>query len=310
MAFEHVPVMIAEVLEALKLGDEALVVDGTLGLGGYSEVFLRERPGWKVIGVDQDDQARALAIQRLAPWGNRFTAAAGNFRDLSSICRSLGYEQVDAVILDLGVSNLQITEGVRGFSFREEGPLDMRMNPASKLTAAEILNHWSQKELTRIFQDFGEERFARAIARKIVSRRDEAPLERTGELVEVIRSALPAAVMRKSQGHPARRVFQALRIVVNDELGALSDGLEEAKKLLALEGRLVVVTYHSLEDRMVKRAMKQWSEELLGELEPRRGRVPSEEEVARNPKSRSARLRGFIRRNTERNSGREGPWRH
>ncbi len=311
MEFEHIPVLLGRVLEAMPLKEGAVVVDGTLGLGGYSKAFLKSDSSWQVIGIDRDEKAREIARERLAQYGERFRILAGNFRDMKSLCLAAGVPLADCVVLDLGVSNMQLVDGERGFSFREDGPLDMRMDrEKAGPTAADLVNGLSREALTDIFRKYGEERFAWKIAGEIVAMREKRPFKTTGQLVEALRKALPAPVMRKMTGHPARKVFQALRIAVNDELGALEQGLREAFELLAEDGRLLVVTYHSLEDRIVKHQMRQWSDEGLGIMEPRRGIVPDDEEIQRNPKSRSARLRGFHKKNLPTSKeGKMGPWR-
>lgn len=311
MEFEHVPVLLAKVLDYMPQRSDAVIVDGTLGLGGYAEAFLRHAPDWRVFGIDRDEKAREIASERLAPYSTRFQPLAGDFRDMRTLCAGVGIFAVDAVVLDLGVSNMQLVDGARGFSFREDGPLDMRMDAESGArSAADLVNTLSREELSAIFQKYGEERFAWSIAGEIVKERARSPIKTTAGLVEVIRRGIPAPVMRKMKGHPARKVFQALRIAVNDELGALEQGLKEAFELLAEDGRLIVVTYHSLEDRIVKHQFKEWGEKGLGELVPRKGLTPDEEEIGRNPKSRSARLRGFLKKKMpEVAEGRSGPWR-
>jgi 16S rRNA (cytosine1402-N4)-methyltransferase len=310
MGFEHVPVLLDRVLAALPLKDDALVVDGTLGLGGYSEAFLKNNPAWRVIGIDRDAKAREIATERLKDFGGRFTPLAGDYRTMKTLCAQSGIEKTDAVVLDLGVSNMQLTDGERGFSFREDGPLDMRMNQSAETSAAELVNTLSREELTEIFRKYGEERFAWSVAGEIVRSREKTPVRTTFQLVELIRRGIPAPAMRKMNGHPARKVFQALRIAVNDELGALEQGMKEAFELLGEDGRLVIVTYHSLEDKLVKYQFREWCEEGLGILEPRKAEVPGEEEIERNPKSRSARLRGFHKKDLPDSAkGRMGPWR-
>ncbi len=291
--------------------EDALIVDGTLGLGGYSEAFLQRSPNVRVIGIDRDPRAREIALARLKPFGDRFKVLAGNYRNMGSLCEAEGISSVDCVVLDLGVSNMQLVDGTRGFSFRENGPLDMRMDPNSTSpSAADLVNKLSREGLAKIFRKYGEESFAWAIAGEIVRSREKGTITCTEELVEIIRRTIPAPVMRKMNGHPARKVFQALRIAVNDELGALEEGLEEAFELLSHDGRLIVVTYHSLEDRIVKQQFREWSEKKLGVMEPRRGIVPDDSEIERNPKSRSARLRGFHKKKMpEAAEGRLGPWR-
>ncbi len=310
MGFEHVPVLLDRVMAALPLKDDALVVDGTLGLGGYSEAFLKNNPAWRVIGIDRDAKAREIATERLKDFGGRFTPLAGDYRTMKTLCAQSGIEKTDAVVLDLGVSNMQLTDGERGFSFREDGPLDMRMNQSAETSAAELVNTLSREELTEIFRKYGEERFAWSVAGEIVRSREKTPVRTTFQLVELIRRGIPAPAMRKMNGHPARKVFQALRIAVNDELGALEQGMKEAFELLGEDGRLVIVTYHSLEDKLVKYQFREWCEEGLGILEPRKAEVPGEEEIERNPKSRSARLRGFHKKDLPDSAkGRMGPWR-
>ena len=310
MGFEHVPVLLDRVMAALPLKDDALVVDGTLGLGGYSEAFLKNNPAWRVIGIDRDAKAREIATERLKDFGGRFTPLAGDYRTMKTLCAQSGIEKTDAVVLDLGVSNMQLTDGERGFSFREDGPLDMRMNQSAETSAAELVNTLTREELTEIFRKYGEERFAWSVAGEIVRSREKSPARTTFQLVELIRRGIPAPAMRKMNGHPARKVFQALRIAVNDELGALEQGMKEAFELLDEDGRLVIVTYHSLEDKLVKYQFREWCEEGLGILEPRKAEVPGEEEIERNPKSRSARLRGFHKKDLPDSAkGRMGPWR-
>lgn len=310
MGFEHVPVLLDRVMAALPLKDDALVVDGTLGLGGYSEAFLKNNPAWRVIGIDRDAKAREIATERLKDFGGRFTPLAGDYRTMKTLCAQSGIEKTDAVVLDLGVSNMQLTDGERGFSFREDGPLDMRMNQSAETSAAELVNTLSREELTEIFRKYGEERFAWSVAGEIVRSREKSPVRTTFQLVELIRRGIPAPAMRKMNGHPARKVFQALRIAVNDELGALEQGMKEAFELLDEDGRLVIVTYHSLEDKLVKYQFREWCEQGLGILEPRKAEVPGEEEIERNPKSRSARLRGFHKKDLPDSAkGRMGPWR-
>ena len=310
MGFEHVPVLLDRVLAALPLKDDALVVDGTLGLGGYSEAFLKNNPAWRVVGIDRDAKAREIATERLKDFGGRFTPLAGDYRTMKTLCAQSGIEKTDAVVLDLGVSNMQLTDGERGFSFREDGPLDMRMNQSAETSAAELVNSLSREELTEIFRKYGEERFAWSVAGEIVRSREKTPVRTTFQLVELIRRGIPAPAMRKMNGHPARKVFQALRIAVNDELGALEQGMKEAFELLGEDGRLVIVTYHSLEDKLVKYQFREWCEQGLGILEPRKAEVPGEEEIERNPKSRSARLRGFHKKDLPDSAkGRMGPWR-
>ncbi len=311
MEFKHVPVLLEKVLDAMILPEDALIIDGTLGLGGYSEAFLQHSQSWRVLGIDRDPHAREIVAERLKPFSDRFKILAGNFRNMKSLCLAEGVLSADCIVLDLGVSNMQLVDGRRGFSFRESGPLDMRMDPdSSSQSAVDLVNKLSREELTEIFRKYGEESFAWTIAGEIVRTRTKSTIANTEQLVEIIRRAIPAPVMRKMNGHPARKVFQALRIAVNDELGALEEGLKEAFELLSEDGRLLVVTYHSLEDRIVKQQFREWNEKKLGITEPRRGLVPDESEIERNPKSRSARLRSFHKKKMPvAAEGRIGPWR-
>lgn len=296
---EHVPVMLAEVLEAIKPWDKIkLVIDATLGLGGHSLEILKHCDSAALIGFDQDESARKIAEKRLAFYKGRFEIVAGNFREIGALAERDAWRGADAILFDLGVSNLQITEPERGFSFQEDGPLDMRMDcgeeSGNNLTAEKILATWSIKELTEIFREYGEDPFAYQIARGIVRNRENgAELRTTGELVALIRKILPAPVQRKMGGHPARKIFQALRIAVNDELAALDEALDGALKVAADGGKIIVISYHSLEDRMVKKRFRLWAEHGLGESKPRKALVPAEAEIEANYKSRSAKMRVF-----------------
>lgn len=296
---EHISVMLAEVLEAMKPWDEVrLVIDATLGLGGHSSEILKNCPGAELIGFDQDPQAREIANERLSVYEGRFEIVADNFRNIADLAERDGWQGASAAIFDLGVSNLQITEAERGFSFQEEGPLDMRMdcgeNSENTLTAAEILSEWSIKEMTELFRNYGEDPFAYQIARGIVRNRENGGvLSTTGDLVTLIRQILPAPVQRKMGGHPARKIFQALRIAVNDEMAALDRALDGALKAAAPGGKIIVISYHSLEDRIVKKRFRNWAEQGLGEAKPRKALVPTAEEIEANFKSRSAKMRIF-----------------
>lgn len=296
---EHVPVMLTEVMEALKPWDEIkLVVDATLGLGGHSLKILEECGNAVLIGFDQDCEARGIASERLSSYKSRLEIVADNFRNIAMLAERDDWQGADAILFDLGVSNLQITEAERGFSFQEDGPLDMRMDRGegeeNRLTAAEILERRTIKELTEIFREYGEDPFAYQIARGIVRNRENGgELHTTGDLVALIRKILPAPVQRKMGGHPARKIFQALRIAVNDEISALDEALDGAIKIVAPGGKIIVISYHSLEDRMVKKRFRLWAENSLGEAKPRKASVPAEEEIERNFKSRSAKLRIF-----------------
>lgn len=293
---EHEPVLLEEMLsflgEAGVRGEAPRFLDGTLGLGGYSEAMLRAFPGASVLGIDRDGEALSLAVRRLEPFGDRFRAERANFGALE---RVLSGERFDGAVFDLGVSNLQLSEGERGFSFQREGPLDMRMDPDGDApTAAEVLARLDAPELTRLFWEYGEERQARRIAQGIEAHRRIGDLVTTGDLVALIREVLPAPVQRRMGGHPARRVFQALRIYVNDELGELQSMLSQLPGAMKEDGVAVVVSYHSLEDRLVKHRFRAWEkEEGLGRVLTRHPVQPGDEERERNYKSRSAKLRAF-----------------
>lgn len=296
---EHIPVMVNEVLDALRPWKEVrITVDATLGLGGHAGFILNSCPEAYVIGFDQDPFAREIAKVNLSQFKGRFEIEADNFRHIEKLKDRPGWKGASAVLFDLGVSNMQITESERGFSFQENGPLDMRMDSDeetnSGLTAKEILDNWSIKEITEIFRKYGEEQYAYQIARGIVRNRETgASLTTTGDLVELIRKILPAPVQRKMGGHPARKVFQALRIAVNDEINALEEAMDGSLKILAPGGKILAISYHSLEDRIVKTRFRKWQEEGLGQARPRKAIIPSELEIENNHKSRSAKLRIF-----------------
>jgi len=290
---EHVPVLLREVLVFLQEHPSLnKVLDCTLGLGGYSEAILSSSFSTKVFGVDQDDQALAFAKERLQPFGERFYPAKGNFSSLPASITS--HAPFDAIVFDLGVSNLQLVDEERGFSFQSDGPLDMRMDRDEPFSASDIVNTYPERELADLFWKYGEERFSRQLARGIVRHREgKGLIERTSTLVEVVRSTLPAPVQRKMGGHPARRIFQALRIAVNDEISVLQDALHGVPALAASGSLVLVVSYHSLEDRIVKTLFKMWREQGKGTILTKRPLTPSEEEIEMNHKSRSAKMRVF-----------------
>lgn len=296
---DHVPVMLFEVLKALDKCSPSLVIDATLGPGGHTKAILERFASCRVIGFDQDSYAREAARSNLACYASRIEIEADNFRNLGKLASRAGWNGADAILFDLGVSNLQLTDGSRGFSFQNDGPLDMRMDNSgggTRIVAKDILDKYSVRELTEIFRDYGEEKFAFRIAKGIAEYRDRGgSLKTTEELVELIRSILPAPVQRKMGGHPARRVFQALRIAVNDEMNALDEALAASVGLLRMNGRIVVISYHSLEDRRVKRYFRLWRDENLGEATPKKVLLPTEAEIERNYKSRSAKLRIFAK---------------
>ena len=256
-AERHVPVLAQRCLDLLAPAVErpgAVLVDATLGMGGHSELALRRFPELRVVGIDRDPQAIALAGQRLAPFGDRFTAVHAVYDDVDRVVAEHAGGGVEGILMDLGVSSLQLDEADRGFAYSQDAPLDMRMDPTLGTSAAELLATASAEELRRILRDYGEERFAGRIASAVLRRRQTQPLARTGELVDLVRASIPAAT-RRTGGNPAKRTFQALRIAVNDELSVLEHALPRALESLVVGGRIVVMSYHSLEDRAVKRAL-------------------------------------------------------
>lgn len=279
----HEPVLVAEVLRFLDPRPGKLIVDATVGTGGHAEAILRSGAG--VVGVDRDPHALAIARGRLAEFGTRVQLVHGNFRDLPGLLSALSVDRVDGVLFDLGASSLQFDSPERGFSFLAAGPLDMRMDPTAPVTAADLVNRLPEAELARILWEYGEERYARRIARAIVRAR---PLRTTGELAALVARIYPPG---RHRIHPATRTFQALRIAVNDELGALEAGLAGAVRVLAPGGVLVAIAFHSLEDRIVKRFLRR--EALAGRVEvlTKKPLRPEEDEVGRNPRARSAKLR-------------------
>ncbi len=311
-AARHLPVMVDRCIGLLRPRPDGVYLDATIGLGGHSERILQaSAPGGRVIGLDRDPAALALARERLAWAGERLVTVAASFADLAEVTADLGVERLDGVLYDLGVSSLQLDEPERGFSYRVDASLDMRMDTSGGITAAEVLATYPRAELTRVFRVYGEERFASRIARFVDDARRRAPIRTTGELVDLIKAAIPAAA-RRTGPHPARRVFQALRIEVNSELTALADSLPQAIELLAPGGRVVVLSYHSLEDRIAKRtfvAAATGRGEGFPHLAPpvpergrsllapriailtRRPETPGADEVAANPRAESAKLR-------------------
>ena len=319
-AARHQPVMVDRVAELLRPRPGGTYLDATLGLGGHAERLLEaSAPDGRVVGLDRDPAALALARDRLAWAGDRLQAVAASFEDLGAVADRLGLEEVDGILYDLGVSSLQLDEGDRGFSYRADAPLDMRMDPTTGITAAEVLATYPRADLARILREYGEERFAGRIARALDEARRRAPIVTTGQLAELVKAAVPAAA-RRTGPHPARRAFQALRIEVNRELDALRASLPQAVDLLAPGGRLVALAYHSLEDRIVKQALADAAGRPV-EPSPFRGSTheppgppdrlpvdppaasarvailtrrperPSEAEVAANPRAESAKLR-------------------
>ncbi len=303
--YGHKPVLLEECLQALAIRPDGCYLDGTLGRAGHSLEILRRLTTGRLVGIDRDMAAIGAAGERLADFQDRVTLVHGNFRDLGRILQETGTGPLDGMLFDLGVSSPQLDEARRGFSYMQDAPLDMRMDESEALSAADIVNTWSQEELRRVLYEYGEERYAPRIAQAIVRRRGDRPIETTGELVEVIRSAMPAAALREKQ-HPAKRSFQALRIAVNGELEALPPMLAAAADGLKPGGRLAVITFHSLEDRIVKQTLRelatgctcppQFPVCVCGKkprlkLITRKPVTPGPEELAENPRARSAKLR-------------------
>lgn len=283
--FVHTPVLVADVVDWLKPKPGDTIVDGTLGLGGHAEALLAAMNGeGKLIGIDQDATALSIASERLKPVGGRFVSVHGNFRDIDQLVRGVGIEQVDCILLDLGVSSLQLDDGDRGFSFKADAPLDMRMDVSQGITAADVVRTYTEAELADVFWRLGEEKRSKYIAKRIVETRKNNPIETTGQLVDVVGG-------RHGKIHPATRIFQALRMEVNDELGALAEALPGAFKLLAPGGRLAVITFHSLEDRYVKQLFRSWEDDGLAKRLNKKVVQATFEEKKSNPRSRSAKLR-------------------
>ncbi len=302
---KHVSVLLEECIENLNIRPDGIYVDGTLGLGGHSYAIASRLQSGRLIGIDRDETAIERAGKRLEPFGERVTLVHGNFCDTAAILDTLGIEGVDGMLFDLGVSSPQLDEAQRGFSYRVEAPLDMRMDASDGLTAYEIVNTWDAERLNRILWDYGEERYARRISAAILREREKKPVESTTELAEIIRSAMPAAALREKQ-HPAKRSFQAIRIAVNDELGAIETMMRTAPDKLRVGGRLCVISFHSLEDRIVKNGIAARENGCTCPREApvcvcgfvrtlrsvsRKPILPGEEEIERNPRARSAKLR-------------------
>ncbi len=301
----HVSVLLNECIDNLNIRPEGIYLDGTLGLGGHSYEIASRLTSGRLIGIDRDETAIARAGRRLEPFGERVTLIHGNFSDAAAILNELGIESVDGMLFDLGVSSPQLDEAQRGFSYMNDAPLDMRMDATEALRAFDIVNTWDEDRLNRILWDYGEERYARRISRAILERRAVKPIETTLELVDTIKSAMPSAALREKQ-HPAKRSFQALRIAVNDELGAIERMMATAPDKLAVGGRLCVISFHSLEDRIVKLGIQRRENGCTCPREApictcgfirtlksvsRKPILPSAEEIETNPRSRSAKLR-------------------
>ncbi|MFB5067405.1 MAG: 16S rRNA (cytosine(1402)-N(4))-methyltransferase RsmH [Candidatus Wallacebacter cryptica] len=305
MDFVHQPVLLNEVIAGLNLKPNGIYVDCTLGGGGHTQAVLDSQPDVTVIGIDQDPNALAAAQARLAPYGSRVKYVRDNFRNLDRVLASVDHLHVNGILMDIGVSSPQLDQKDRGFSYQHDARLDMRMDPMAQISAHDLVNSLTKQELTRIIRDYGEERWANRIAEFIVEHRREKPIDTTGELVSVIKAAIPKKA-RLEGPHPAKRTFQALRIAVNDELGALSEAIEKAVNHLKPQGRLCVITFHSLEDRLVKNAFREFEnpcicppglpictcgKEPLVKIITRKPIAAGQEELAANPRARSAKLR-------------------
>ena len=303
--FHHVSVLLDECIEGLNIKPDGIYVDGTLGGAGHSYHIAERLTTGRLIGIDRDPVALKAAGERLSPFADRVTLVHSNFCRMGQVLQELGISGVDGILLDLGVSSPQLDDGSRGFSYMTDAPLDMRMDNGDALSADTVVNTWSYEELKRILYDYGEERYAPAIAAAIVRKREASPIRTTLELVDVIRSAMPPAALREKQ-HPAKRTFQAIRIAVNDELNSVSKAMDAAIPCLNPGGRLAVITFHSLEDRIVKNAMAAAAKGCICPPEfpvcvcgrkpqvtvlTRKPIVSGEEELERNPRARSAKLR-------------------
>ena len=303
--FHHISVLLWECIQGLNIKPDGIYVDGTLGGAGHSSEIVKRLDTGRHIGIDRDPVALKAAGERLAPWADKVTLVHSNFCEIKQVLDDLGIEGVDGILLDLGVSSPQLDDGSRGFSYMADAPLDMRMNNEDPLTAYDVVNTWPYEELKRILYDYGEERYAPQIASHICRKRETKPIESTLELVDVIRGAMPPAALREKQ-HPAKRSFQAIRIAVNDELGSVEKVMRDAIPKLNKGGRLAVITFHSLEDRIVKNAMAAASKGctcppsfpvcVCGKkpqvkLITRKPIISSEEELEVNPRARSAKLR-------------------
>ena len=316
MEFAHKSILLNEVIESLNIKADGFYADGTLGGGGHSfEIASRLSENGKLIGIDQDEAAIKAAGERLQTFSDKgiVTIVRDNYRNMKQVLADLGIEKVDGILLDLGVSSYQFDEGERGFSYRSDARLDMRMDQRQSLTAYEIVNNYPEKELFRVIKEYGEEQFAGNIVKHIAGRRAEKPIETTFELNEIIKESIPAK-MRAGKGHPSKQTFQALRIECNDELNVLKDTLDDMISLLKPDGRLAIITFHSLEDRIVKNKFKEaqnpcicppsfpvcaCGRKPLGEVLTRKPILPSEEEMEENPRAKSAKLRVFVRNSEE-----------
>lgn len=310
MIFEHKSVLLYETVDSLNIKPDGIYVDGTLGGGGHAyEVAGRLGEKGRLIGIDQDADAICAATERLAPFKDKITIVRSNYRNIREVLEGLGIQKADGIYLDLGVSSYQLDTAERGFTYRENAPLDMRMDQRNEKTAADIVNEYSESELYRIIRDYGEDRFAKNIAKHIVKAREKERIETTDQLVEIIKAAIPAKI-RAEGGHPAKRTFQAIRIELNKELEVLNDSIDTMIDLLNPGGRLSIITFHSLEDRIVKTRFRinenpctcppdfpvcVCGKKSKGKVITRKPVVPDEKEIEENKRSKSSKLRVFER---------------
>ena len=310
MAFGHVSVLLHETVDGLNVRPDGIYVDATLGGGGHAfEVCNRLNDKGRFIGIDQDADAIEAAGKRLAGFGEKVTIIRSNYRDMRPQLQNIGVGKVDGIVIDLGVSSYQLDTAKRGFSYRMDAPLDMRMDQRQKMTARDIVNSYSEAELYRVIRDYGEDKFAKNIAKHIVAEREKGPVETTGQLNEIIRRAIPMKI-QKTSGHPSKRTFQAIRIELNHELDVLRDSLDDMINMLNPGGRICIITFHSLEDRIVKSSFRKNENPCIcpshflvcvcgktskGRVVTRKPILPSKEEMESNSRSKSAKLRIFER---------------
>lgn len=310
MEFKHVSVLLEETIEGLNIKKDGIYVDGTLGGAGHSyHICERLSEGGRLIGIDQDGEAIEAAKKRLSPFSDRVTIVRDNYCNIKNVLEDLGIEKVDGILLDIGVSSYQLDNAQRGFTYREEAPLDMRMDTRNTVTARDIVNEYSESELYRMIRDYGEDRFAKNIARHIVQSRQDKPIETTKELTDIIKASVPMKVQAK-QGHPAKKTFQAIRIELNRELDVLKDSIDTMIDLLNPGGRLAIITFHSLEDRIVKTKFRENEHPCIcppefpicvcgrtpkGKVITRKPIIPQAAEIERNKRAKSSKLRIFER---------------
>ena len=310
MEFKHYSVLLEETVDGLNIKPDGIYVDGTLGGGGHAyEVCSRLNDKGRFIGIDQDEAAIEAASARLRDFGERVTIVRSNYCDMRSRLQELGIDKVDGIVLDLGVSSYQLDTAERGFSYRVDAPLDMRMDRRQEMTARDIVNDYSEMDLFRIIRDYGEDKFAKNIAKHIVMEREKGPIETTGQLIEIIKRAIPMK-FQKTAGHPAKRTFQAIRIELNKELEVLRENLDDMIDLLNKDGRICIITFHSLEDRIVKTIFRKAENPCIcpshfpvcvcgnvpkGKVVTKKPILPSDGELEENSRSKSAKLRIFER---------------